>query len=393
MGLLAHSRGIIHRDIKPSNLLLDAAGTVWVAQLHQVIADGSVEWIAFSSDGSRLAASTVTTKSVQIWETESAQQLAKIRAHSQQIRGIAFTHQGEELLTVAGDGKLKSWNIAQARPFFQFSAQEVLGDASAVELGAEHTMLSRLRNAAKVRMMRDLPEEMEMRGRLGTHGATWHCAENLVYMAVYKQDSTNNVNLEIWEIDGAEPVLIQQKNFANPSSDDKLTDLAVSEDGSAVAWCVGGEVFALKVRTGDLIPVTSDNSEDTEPASHVILSPDGKSLVAWVGDYENVTWDLSGDQAVRLQTLEGVIRCARFSPDGNQLAQGHWPSQVRVMNPRTGEVIHEFVGHAGSSTYVTFSPDGTRLASGGVDGIVRLWNLDSKAPGEPVLAFRSPEHC
>ncbi len=74
-----------------------------------------------------------------------------------------------------------------------------------------------------------------------------------------------------------------------------------------------------------------------------------------------------------------------FSADGANLVAGSWDGLVRLWDVETRLDLRTFVGHETSVTSVVFSPDGTRIASASVDGTVRLWDV---ATGDELATFR-----
>jgi mono/diheme cytochrome c family protein len=70
-----------------------------------------------------------------------------------------------------------------------------------------------------------------------------------------------------------------------------------------------------------------------------------------------------------------------FSPDGKLLASGSGtPAQVgevKLWNPKTGEVVKDLLTTSDSVFCVAFSPDGKRLAAGGADRAIRVWNVET----------------
>lgn len=73
-----------------------------------------------------------------------------------------------------------------------------------------------------------------------------------------------------------------------------------------------------------------------------------------------------------------------FSTDGTLLLAGSWDGLVRLWDVESRTDLRTFVGHVSSVTSVAFSPDGTQAASASVDGTVRLWDV---ATGDEVAGF------
>lgn len=75
-------------------------------------------------------------------------------------------------------------------------------------------------------------------------------------------------------------------------------------------------------------------------------------------------------------TFDGVVRSARFSPDGSLIGLGI-SSCVYIIDGTTGRTVVGPLEHKGSVTSVAFSPDGALVASGSEDATIGLWNAQN----------------
>jgi serine/threonine protein kinase/WD40 repeat protein len=161
----------------------------------------------------------------------------------------------------------------------------------------------------------------------------------------------------------------------------------------------------------------------------LVLSPDGKQIV--IGDFETAyIWDLAPLQEARQIVINSISPFPQFAANGQSIyvggfgqPYGHWsldgrnlaPNfdfdwQIRgfdisddgrmmavsleegraghfsnyIINPATGEILHELIGHTELVNYISFSPDETQVLSGGFDLTAQIWEV---ATGERVQVF------
>lgn len=153
---------------------------------------------------------------------------------------------------------------------------------------------------------------------------------------------------------------------------------------------LAGRVVALSAR-GDLLAVALDRTIlllDTAYATHKTLpaartphdlqfSPDGRTLAA--GSWFRLSlWDVASGAARSLPTEHnGLLTSIAFSPDGRHLATlgRHTDSAIRVLDTREFKVVRRYQAHELCGSVIRFSPDGHTLASASDDESVRLYRI------------------
>jgi WD40 repeat protein len=108
-------------------------------------------------------------------------------------------------------------------------------------------------------------------------------------------------------------------------------------------------------RDGRLIALSSNNTQ-------IILF--AKTPQGWVQQYAAPVSD-------------DVIMDASFSPDGLFIAVGGFDASVRIVKTGDGKVIKRIYGNMASINSVCFSNSGQEILSGGVDGSLRLFDVES----------------
>ena len=114
-------------------------------------------------------------------------------------------------------------------------------------------------------------------------------------------------------------------------------------------------------------------------------SPDGKRLASSSEDATLRIWQLSdGQSKVAYKEKEDPVTGVSFSPDGNRLAvtsgddtRPTRPGHARLIDAKSGAVVHEFEKHDRATTGVVFSQDGKIVASTGLDEKVKLHSAET----------------
>ena len=75
----------------------------------------------------------------------------------------------------------------------------------------------------------------------------------------------------------------------------------------------------------------------------------------------------------------GLVRGVALSADGRLVASGGDDGVVRLWDSQTRHLLSRLEGHPGTVWCLALSADGRRVASGGVDATVRLWETGDRA--------------
>jgi Tol biopolymer transport system component len=191
---------------------------------------------------------------------------------------------------------------------------------------------------------------------------------------------------------------------ANAGQLDRLIELPISEQVTAVAWSSDGQLLAVTSQSGiRLYSMTALRQlprlfqVPNGPTLSAAFSPDGSLMVSGHNDTIVRLWDVAtGGLRGLLRGHMQPVRAVAFSPDGSWLASAsgnpatNEDSTVRLWDVATHTQIAVLQGHSGAVTSVAFSPDGRLLASGGTDNSVRLWDVASASPGTVLPSHAQP---
>jgi WD40 repeat protein len=149
-----------------------------------------------------------------------------------------------------------------------------------------------------------------------------------------------------------------------------VSALARSPDGRLIAAASADKtVHLLDAATGKLeraLPLPS------APIS-VAFSPDGKLVATSAKDAVRVFEVATGARKRSLDLLPDSGSNVVFSPDGKFVASGSGP-KVWHHSLVNGAVVRPMEGHRGQVLLVAYSPDGKTMASVGFDTTVRIWD-------------------
>lgn len=163
--------------------------------------------------------------------------------------------------------------------------------------------------------------------------------------------------------------------------------VAYSPDGTRLASMgIEGVAKIWDVASGKLLLELS--SEKEEYGWGIAYSPDGKRVATvWISQL--VVWD--ADSGRRDFTFPGdlsggTVNRASFSPDNKRVAVANLDGMPRVWDLDSGTQVFALSGHEQLCDAIAFSPDGSQLATGDQGGTVKIWNAVS---GQKLLSLGS----
>jgi WD40 repeat protein len=362
---MEHMRGLI-LDVafSPDGLLVATAGADGTARLWSAT-DGSpvgrtlrqgetVVSVAFSPDGTALLTAG-DDKTACVWFAAEGPAAAPpvpfpppdlITALDPNDRGmdlfrdtlihnvdrVAFSPDGEKILTGGMDGTAQLWRVADRRPFGALMRH----DRSLVEVAT-----------------------------FSPDGAT---------VLTAGRDET----ARLWRAADGAPIgaPLRHHGFVQAG--------AFSPDGKTVA--TGGADKSLRLwRTADGTAVGGP-LQHTEGVYSLTFSRDGRTLLTLAGQSAHLWRVIDAVPVGHPMVHKKLIYGAALSPDGRTVATACFDGAARLWSAEDGQPLGGPLDHQGPVLAVAFSPDGRTLLTGSEDGTGRLWRVPDGTPiGTPLV--------
>jgi len=71
----------------------------------------SINSVAFSPNGSLLAAGCSNENNLRLWDVNTASEVLRLRAHTSSVTGVAFSPDGKILASGATGGDIRLWAV------------------------------------------------------------------------------------------------------------------------------------------------------------------------------------------------------------------------------------------------------------------------------------------
>ena len=292
------------------------------AQEHTALTHGgSVQAVAYSPVNSSLIASAGGDHTVKLWGLveETATTLG---SHKDTINSIAFSPDGQRLVSASDDYTFKLWDVPGKRHLS--SLRHITDQAQ-----------------SQIKAVTFSPDGQ----KIATAG--WH--------------------VKIWDIHTLREIMtIRHAAWVY-----------------AVAFSLDGQYLAMGDASGQIRVRNLRNQQDVvqfrgDPdfITAVKFSPDNQTLAS-AGYNGGVTlWRLPNWEQTGTLPTNGTVSGLSFSPDSSTLAGTDFEA-VNLWTIHNGEKIATLRGHVGWVNAADFSHDGTSVISGGSDGTLRLWDVTS----------------
>jgi WD40 repeat protein len=288
----------------------------------------SVYSVAFSPDGTTLAAATDDTGTAQLWNVATRTLIHTFQAgDGNQVTSVSFSQNGKALVVGTSSGT-QIWDLATRSRL----ATLPLGDGNlvlSVAFTRDDTMMA-----------------------IGTYVGY----------------------IELWDLStGREAALLKLHATAE--------SLAFSPDGKILASAGFSDGIQLwDVSTHRLIRTLPAGTSNGNAASSVAFAPGGATL-ATVTDGRTQLWDAATWRRVATLSAGSADQLnVAFTPDGKTLAVGTGNGTTQLWDVATRQLTATLGSRSGSVVRsVAFSPDGTILAAGIDDGDIEISDLAEEA--------------
>ncbi len=357
--------------------LVGHQGRVWSIAFspdgHTLVSGGEDLTVRLWACPERLALSGAD---VSRWNVATGECVAEWDAHTAWVRSVAFSPNGRQIASASYDRSIKIWDVANISDFFEKSEMcqqsgiclhALTGHQQPVSAIAFSPDGQQLVSSSfdKTIKLWDTNSGKCVKTLLGHRNRIWTVAFHPNGTQIASGGDDNHT--KIWDLERGCCI----KTIVGHSN--AILFVNLSPDGSYLAS--GNEDTTIRIWSIDRQKIVQTLREHTNRVWSVNFSPDGRLLASGSADYTIKLWDWQVGNC--LKTLRGhhswVWRVI-FSPDGHTLASTSYDQTVKIWDVDTGSCLNTLQGHKSPVVYADFSPDGKLLVSCDFSGIIKLWN-------------------
>lgn len=350
-----------------------------------------VEAIAISAQGDLIA--TGQFHRLDLWDASEGL-LRSMQGESIDGHGLAFTADGQKLLSGGLKGHLALWevNTGRASAAFKTGADDFISSLALLPDG-QHLLTA---TGASVKLW-----DIGSGERVRTFGTPVQSVNSVAFTQDGRRLISGGVgSVRVWDAERGE------LSLALEPQPYYIEALALSgDDKSVLAVHRNRMVRLLALDTGKeqrsiTEPLRSNGTGSGDPLLGTLMqrraetsawltagtpSPDGKWIAAGSNDGTAKIWDAATGKLVRALTGHAdEVMFANFSPDGRTILTGSSDRTLKLWDAQTGALIRTFQGHRWTVRAAAFSRDGKQILSGSGDATMILWNADT---GQPIRTF------
>ncbi len=178
--------------------------------------------------------------------------------------------------------------------------------------------------------------------------------------------ASDDRTIRVWNVTSGQTLHVLRGHTA------PINSLALSKDGQTLVSASDDRTVRVwNLHKGVQLRALTGHEGAVEA---VALSPDGRTIASSGLDNTVRLWNVfPGAEIDRLQRNSVRAYALAFSPDGNYLIGGS--RAIYLWNFKTGAREYAFRGHGKAVTSLTFTPDGRYLLSGSLDRTIKQWRL------------------
>jgi len=336
-------------------------------------------------------------------------QRAVFRGHENQVTSLAFSQDGQRIVSGSADGTVRLWDAKSGAELAVFREEGVRWvDVSFrpdgrpiacgwLHLGGEAVYICDPQCGETLAVLR----ENNFNGSAISHSPDGR------QIVTGSLDGT----VRVWDVSSGDRLLVLREDEGNVHS------VSYSPDGRRILSRSHGRVHVWDAENGNKLeavlsvsleslpasfrpevlrwgPRESEDGYRVQPESDAELarlavlcservlsnSMDGRRIATQSVEPERPVriWDVeSGNESTVLHGHGSTIACVSFSPDGRWIVGAASDNTLRIWDLQGEyESVRWLKGHRHEVTSVSYSPNGRRFATGGTDRTARIWDAE-----------------